>query len=394
MTDETPPPVPVVLLVLPAMESGGVEPGMAENTEAIVRAGGRALVASAGGRMLAGVERAGGRAVILPLASKSPLQIWRNAARLAALIRAERVNIVHAHSRAPAWSAWLAARRTGVHFVTTYHAPYGERPRLKRAYNGVMARGEVVVAVSRHLAGLVAARHGVDPARIRVIPRGVDPAVFDPAGVAPARIAALARAWDVPAGQRVLLLPGRLTRWKGQEEMIAALAGMRHRDAVAVLVGSDQGRRRYASGLAALAARLGVADRLRLVGHADDMPAALALADIVVNASNEPEGFGRVIIEAQAMARPVVATAHGGAAETVAHGETGWLVPPRDPQGLAAALDAVLDLPAATRAAVGARARAAVQAGYTVAAMQRAKLEVYRALLAAGPARPGACRRC
>ena len=370
MTDETPPCVPVVLLVLPAMESGGVEPGMAENTAAIVRAGGIALVASAGGRMVAGVERAGGRAITLPLNSKSPLQIWRNAGLLAEVIRTEGVNIVHAHSRAPAWSAWLAARRTGAHFVTTYHAPYGERPRLKRAYNAIMARGEVVVAVSRHLAGLVAERHGVDPARIRVIPRGVDPTVFDPAAVAPERMQALARAWNVSEGAPILLLPGRLTRWKGQEEMIAALALMRHREAVVVLVGSDQGRRRYSEGLSDLAGRLGVADRLRIVGHADDMPAALALADIVVNASNEPEGFGRVIIEAQAMARPVIATAHGGAAETVTHGETGWLVPPADPQALALELDAVLDLPAARRAAVGAQARAAVQASYTVVAMQ------------------------
>ncbi len=387
MTDETPPPAPVVLLVLPAMESGGVEPGMAENTAAIVGAGGTALVASAGGRMVADVERAGGRAVTLPLNRKSPLEIWRNAARLAALIRAERVNIVHAHSRAPGWSAWLAARRTGVHFVTTYHAPYGERPRFKRLYNSVMARGEVVVAVSRHLAGLVTARHGVDPGRIRVIPRGVDPAVFDPAAVAPARMAALARAWGVPEGAPILLLPGRLTRWKGQEEMIDALARMRHRDAVVVLVGADRGRSGYARGLSALAARLGVADRVRLAGLTDDMPAALALAAIVVNASNEPEGFGRVIIEAQAMARPVIATAHGGAAETVVHGKTGWLVPPGDAAALAMALDAVLDLPAARRAQVGAHARAAVQAHYTVAAMQQAKLAVYRALLATTPAR-------
>ena len=384
MTDETPPLVPVVLLVLPAMESGGVEPGMAENTQAIVRAGGTALVASAGGRMVADVERAGGRAITLPLNRKSPLAIWRNATSLAEIIRAERVNIVHAHSRAPAWSAWLAARRTGVHFLTTYHAPYGERPRLKRLYNSVMARGEVVVAVSRHLAGLVAARHGVDPARIRVIPRGVDPAAFDPAAVAAARTQALARAWNLPEGAPVLLLPARLTRWKGQEEMIAALARMRHREAVLVLVGSDRGRRGYVRGLQALAERLGVIDRLRLAGHADDMPAALALADIVVNASNEPEGFGRTIIEAQAMARPVIATAHGGAAETVTHGETGWLVPPGDAVALAAALDAVLDLSPDSRAAAGARARAAVQASYTVAAMQAAKLDVYRSLLAAG----------
>ena len=381
MTDGTP-PAQVVLQVLPALGGGGVERGTVEIAAAIARAGGTALVASAGGRMVAELLRAGGRHVTLPLASKSPLAIWRNAARLAALIRAERVAIVHARSRAPAWSAWLAARRTGAHFVTTYHAPYGERPRLKRAYNAVMARGEVVIAISRHIAALVAARHGVDPARIRIIPRGVDPVVFDPAAVAPSRVAALARAWGLPEGRPVLLLPGRLTRWKGQGVLIEALARLRHAGAVAVLVGAEQGRRRYAAELTALAARLGVAQRLHLVGHADDMPAALALADIVVSASTEPEGFGRVVIEAQAMARPVVATAHGGAAETVAHGQTGWLVPPGDAAALAAALDAVLDLTPAERAAAGARARASVQQTATVAAMQQATLDVYRRVLA------------
>jgi glycosyltransferase involved in cell wall biosynthesis len=382
MMEESPSRSPVVLQVLPALEGGGVERGTVEIAAAIVRAGGTALVASAGGRMAAQVERAGGRNIILPLDSKSPLTVWRNAARLAAVIRAERVDIVHARSRAPAWSAWLAARRTGVHFVSTYHAPYGERPRLKRAYNAVMARGEVVIAISRYVAGLVAARHGVDPARIPVIPRGVDPAVFDPGAIGADRRAALARDWRVADGQPVLLLPGRLTGWKGQETLIAALARMRHAEAVVVLVGGDQGRRRYAEGLTALAARLGVTERVRLVGHVDDMPAAYAIADIVISASTAPEGFGRVVIEAQAMARPVVATNHGGAAETVTHEVTGWLVPPADAIALAAALDAALDMPDEARAALGARARAAVQAQYTVAAMQRATLDVYRGLLA------------
>ena len=382
MTEETPHRRPVVLQVLPALERGGVERGTVEIAAAIAAAGGTALVGSAGGRMAAEVERAGGRNIILPLASRSPLAIWRNAARLAAVIQAERVDIVHARSRAPAWSAWLAARRTGTHFVTTYHAPYGERPRIKRAYNAVMARGEVVIAISHYVAGLVAARHGVDPARIRVIPRGVDPALFDPAAIAAHRRAALAAAWGIDGGRPVVMLPGRLTRWKGQEQAIAALARMHHREAVLVLAG-DQGRCRYAEELVALAARLGIGDRVRIVGHANDMPAALSLAAIVVSAYTEPEGFGRVVIEAQAMARPVIATRHGGAAETITHEKTGWLVPPGDVAALAAALDAVLDLPPEARAGIGEAARASVMAHYTVAAMQQATLAVYRDLLAA-----------
>jgi glycosyltransferase involved in cell wall biosynthesis len=381
MQDSPTGPRPVVLQVVPALGTGGVERGTVEMAEAIAGADGVALVASAGGRLVPAVEHAGGRHILLPLASKNPFTIWRNAGRLARLIAAERVDIVHARSRAPAWSAWLAARRTGVHFLTTYHAPYGEDLPFKRAYNSVMAKGELVIAISRFIGRLVQERHGVPPGRVRVIPRGVDPVRFDPAQVAPDRLAKLSRAWRLPDGAPVIMLPGRLTRWKGQGVLVEALALMRARDPVCVLVGADQGRRRYAAGLLRRAEELGVADRLRLAGNCEDMPAALRLSDVVVSASIEPEGFGRVVIEAQAMGRPVIATAHGGAAETIEPGVTGWHVPPDDPAALAAALDAVLAMSVEARAELGARARASVLAQYTTRAMQEATLDVYTELL-------------
>jgi glycosyltransferase involved in cell wall biosynthesis len=366
-----------VLQVLPSLVTGGVERGTVEIARAIADAGGIALVASAGGRMVAAVQRAGGRHVTLPLDSKNPLAIWRNAALLADVIRAERVAIVHARSRAPAWSAWLACRRAGAHLVTTYHGTYRENLPFKRQYNAVMAKGERVIAASRFIAGLIVARHGTDPARIRVIPRGADPAVFDPDAVSGERIARLERAWRLPAGAQVVLLPGRLTRWKGQTVLIEALARLMRPDVCCVLVGSDQGRRHYAAQLIRQADTLGVADRLRLAGECDDMPAALMLADVVVHASTEPEAFGRVVIEAQAMGRPVIASDLGGPVETVEHGMTGWRVPPGDAGALAAAIEQVLELPAAVRADLGIRARAGVQRSYTVAAMQAATLAVY-----------------
>ena len=374
MTNDTPPDAPVVLQVLPALHGGGVERGTVEIAAAIVRAGGIALVASAGGPMQAEVERAGGRCFTLNLDTKSPFGIWRNAGRLARLIRAERVDIVHARSRAPAWSAWLACRRTGAHFVTTYHGTYGEALPLKRHYNAVMARGEIVIAASPFIASLVMARHRVEAARLRIIPRGVDPAVFDPAAVAPDRVARLAAAWRLPAGVPVVMLPGRLTAWKGQGVLIEAMALLSRRDAVCVLVGADQGRHRYIGQLLRRAERLGLGDRLRLAGHAEDMPAALALADVVVHASTTPEAFGRVVIEAQAMARPVIAADLGGPVDTVAHGLTGWRVTPGNPVALAAAIDEVLALPPDRLATVGARAREAVP---TVRGMQQATLQVY-----------------
>ncbi|GIX08805.1 glycosyltransferase family 4 protein [Elioraea sp.] len=370
-----------VLQVLPMLETGGVERGTIEVAEALVRAGFRALVASAGGRLVPELAQLGAEHVALPLASKDPWVMWRNAARLAALIRDRRVAIVHARSRAPAWSALLAARRTGARWVTTYHGTYNEGFPLKRRYNAVMASGERVIAISRFIAEHVTARHGTDPARLRIIPRGVDPGRFDPTAVSGERIVRLARAWRLPDDAPVVLLPGRLTRWKGQEVLIEALARMARTDAVAVLAGDDQGRRGYRAGLEALAERLGLGPRVRIVGDCADMPAALMLADVAVSASIEPEAFGRVVVEAQAMGRPVVATAHGGAAETVSPGETGWLVPPGDAAALAAALDHALALDAAARAALGERARAAVLARYTTERMCAATLEVYRELL-------------
>ncbi len=371
-----------ILQVLPSLVTGGVERGTIEITRAVVEAGGTALVASAGGRLVAAVERAGGRHITLPLNRRNPLTIWRNAALLATLIRAERVAIVHARSRAPAWSAWLACRRTGTHFVTTWHGTYSETLPLKRRYNSVMAKGERVIAASRFIAELIVRRHHTEPARIRVIPRGVDPAVFDPTAVSGERVMRLMRAWRIPEDAAVVLLPGRLTGWKGHTVLIEAIARMNRRDACCVLVGSDQGRHRYVARLLDQAARLGISDRLRLAGECNDMPAALMLADVVVHASTQAEAFGRVVIEAQAMGRPVVAADLGGPVETVQPGVTGWLVPPGDAGALATAIDAALAMPPEERAALGERARDAVLRGYTVSSMQAATLGVYQEILA------------
>ncbi|MSO91614.1 MAG: glycosyltransferase [Acetobacteraceae bacterium] len=379
-TDKAPPKPPTVLQVLPALGTGGVERGTVEMTQAITAAGWCALVASAGGPHAAQVERAGGRHITLPLDSRNPLTTWRNIFRLAALIRAEGVDIVHARSRAPAWSAWLAARRTGRKFATTYHGAYGEDFPFKRRYNAIMARGDRVIAISRYIAELIGQRHGVGAARIRVIPRGVDTALFDPAAVTGDRIARLARAWRLPDGAPVIMLPGRLTGWKGQAVLLDAMARLDRQDAVCVLLGG--GRPAAIKALTAQAQRLGIAGRVRLPGDCEDMPAALMLADVVVSASTAPEAFGRVVIEAQAMARPTIATDHGGAVETINHDETGWRIRPNDPAALAEAIAYVLALTPADRRMLGARARNWVSLYYTTAQMQAATMGVYRELLA------------
>jgi glycosyltransferase involved in cell wall biosynthesis len=368
---------PAILQVLPALVSGGVERGTVEIAEAIAGAGWRAYVASAGGPLVRDVEKVGGVHVTLPLDTKSPFAIWRNAAALADLARREEVALLHARSRAPAWSALVAARRTGARFVTTYHGAYNEGAPGKRLYNSVMARGDRVIAISRFIAELIEARHHTPRERIRIIPRGVDPRRFDPSAVAPARILAQREAWGAAPGQRLVLLPGRMTRWKGQMTLVEALP--RLPGVLAVLVGG--GSEGFARELQDRAAALGVADRLVLAGHVDAMDVALLAADVVVHASTDAEAFGRTVIEAQAMARPVIASDLGGPRETVEEGVTGWRVAPGDPALLAAALSRVLALPAAERDAVAAAARAAALRKLTTGAMQQATLAVYRELL-------------
>lgn len=373
------PRAPVILQVLPALGGGGVERGTVEIAAAIAGAGWTSLVASAGGPKEAALARGGTRHVTLPLDRRTPWAIRANARSLTALIRREGVDIVHARSRAPAWSAWLACRETGARLVTTWHGIYNENLPLKRHYNAIMARGERVIAISRYVAKHLVARTGTDPSRVRVIHRGVDAAAFDPEAVQPQRIEKLARAWDLLDGQTTVMLPGRLTRWKGQGVLIAALSRLARRDIRCLLVGDPQGREGYRAELERAAAAAGIP--LTIAGHVEDMPAALMLADVVVHASTDPEAFGRVVIEAQAMGRPVIASDLGGPAETVEPGVTGWRVPPGDPAALAEAIGYVLALPAEARAELAAQTRASVLAAFTTERMQAATLDVYREVL-------------
>lgn len=383
---------PVILQVLPRLETGGVERGTIEIAKGILDAGGRAMVASEGGRMVRELDRMGAEHVTLPLASKKPWVMRANVARLQALIREKNVRIVHARSRAPAWSARAAARSLGVPFVTTFHGTYNLGPfNLKRAYNAVMADGDAVIAISEFIRAHIQRVYGVGDDRVTVIHRGVDLARFDPDRVSQERLIQLANRWRLPDGAPVVLLPGRLTRWKGQELMIRALAKAKTRPVRCLLVGSDQGRAGYREELERLIESLDLRDVVQLVGDCDDMPAAYKLADVVVSASTDPEAFGRVVAEAGAMGRPVIAPNHGAAPEIVAPGgETGWLFWPESADDLARAVDAALALTPEERDTLARRAQRRVAERFSTDRMIDATLAVYQRLLGldsgAGPA--------
>jgi glycosyltransferase involved in cell wall biosynthesis len=371
---------PAVLQVVPSLVSGGVERGTIEIASALAEAGWVAYVASSGGPMERELARAGIEHIHLPLASKNPLTIRRNIGALVGIIRERKIDLIHARSRAPAWSAWNAAQKTRRHFVTTFHNAYDSRALFKHWYNSVMARGERVIAISEFVAQHAASEYGVGADRLRTIPRGVDMQLFDADRVYGDRVADLAAQWRVADGFSVVMLPGRLTRWKGGLDFIEAIARLGRQDICCLLVGAEQ-RPGFRRELEAQIDRHGLSCQFRIVEDCRDITAAYMLADVVVSASTDPEGFGRTIVEAQAMGRPVVATDHGGARETVIPGSTGWLVPPGGTEAMAAAIGEALNLDPAARTALGRRARAHIAQGFTREAMCARTIDVYEELL-------------
>jgi len=382
------PPNFTLLQVVPELETGGAEQTTIDVANAVVRAGGKALVATRGGRMTARLEADGGRLAQMPVQSKNPLVMLGNAARLVDLIRKENVSLVHARSRAPAFSALWAAHVTGTPFVATYHGIYNARSRLKRWYNAVMTRGDLVIANSDYTRDHVLAQHDLSPDKIVTIPRGVDLDRFNPARVAPERLEALRTAWGIaPDDPRLkILLGGRLTRIKGHLTIIAAAARLKaegRHDFLIIFAGDDQGRTEYREELEAAIADAGLSAEIKLVGHCDDMPAAFLLCDLAILPTTVPESFGRTAVEPQAMGRPVIASAHGGATETVLDGKTGWLTPPGDADAWAKALALALDAGPAKLAKMGELASSRARQLYSADAMCSATMAAYERVLEA-----------
>ncbi|HEY9217707.1 MAG TPA: glycosyltransferase family 4 protein [Phenylobacterium sp.] len=382
------PPDFTLLQVVPELETGGAEQTTIDVAQAVVREGGTALVATRGGRMAARLESDGGRLAQMPVQSKNPLVMLGNAARLVDLIRQSKVSVVHARSRAPAFSALWAAQSSRTPFVATYHGVYNAKSGLKRWYNAVMTRGDLVIANSNYTRDHILAEHKVDPDKVVSIPRGVDLTRFNPSWVTPDRMEALRRDWGIDDNdaRTKILLGARLTRIKGHLTIIEAAARLKaagRRDFLIVFAGDDQGRTDYREELEAAIVREGLSDVVRLVGHCDDMPAAYMLCDLAILPSTVPESFGRTAVEPQAMGKPVLASDLGGMTETVVPGETGWLVPPGDAEAWARYLEAALDLSPVKRAAMGQAAANRARRLYSVDAMCESYIGAYARVLEA-----------
>ncbi|MBQ1568588.1 MAG: glycosyltransferase family 4 protein [Kiritimatiellae bacterium] len=371
-----------ILQVLPALEQGGVERGTIEIATALSVAGVPSAVASAGGRLVRELESLGVEHFTLPLASKNPFVVRRNAIRLAKIAKEGGFTLMHVRSRAPAWSVRTASRLSDVPFISTWHGLYGTRPRwLKIPYNRVMLSGLKTIAVSDCVRDHIISVYGADPEKIVRIHRGADVGTFRPDAVSAESAAEMKSSLGFAPETPVITLPARLTFWKGQKDLLAALGMMNHSDVGVLLVGSDQGRTAYSDELKAMAARLPEGKKVVFLDHSDEMPRIYAMSEVVVSASSaQPEAFGRVIPEAQAMGRLVVGTAHGGACETISDGETGFLVPPADPAKLAETLDKVLDLPENEKSRIASAAVESVRTSFSVERMCAKTLELYRSV--------------
>jgi glycosyltransferase involved in cell wall biosynthesis len=372
---------PVVLQVLPELEGGGVERGTIDIAIALKEAGWGSLVASAGGDMVGALSRHKVPHLVLPLQSKNPFVMRANVGRLKRVIRSYGVNIIHARSRAPAWSAEAAAKRTHAHFITTIHGTYAANSLFKRRYNEVMARGERVIAISQFIAAHIVDTQGVDPARLRMIHRGVDLGLFTPGNVSPERMIQLANDWKLPDDRQVILMPGRFSRWKGHLLLIEALARFGRGDVLCVMVGADTASKDYLAAIEKRARERRVLELVRFVDFTRDLPAAYMLSDVVVSASTRPEAFGRTLAEALAMGRPVVGPDHGGTKEIVTQGQTGWLFEPGDAESLAAALRAALSLNSGARHRLAEEAMGVVREKFSNERMCADTLKVYEEVM-------------
>lgn len=365
-----------VLQVVPELNAGGVEGTTLEIAQALIAEGHKAHVVSAGGRMEDELIHMGGILHKTDIGSKNLLTLFRRIRMLRAIIHEHKIDIVHARSRAPAWPAYYAAKIEGVPFLTTYHGIYNSGSRLKTFYNSVMTKGVHVIANSEFTKSHIIKTHGTLAEKITAIPRGVDMAKFNPASINAKDILAQRNRWGISPNQRAILLPGRLTRWKGQLVAVKAMAQLPD-DCVLILMGDSQGRDDFVSEVNALVSEIGLKDRVLMPGHSRDVPTALASADVVISASTDPEAFGRVAAEAQAMQKPVVATAHGGALESVVDCKTGYLVTPGDDIALAKGIEKALNW----KNYDGPFARSRILMNFSTKSLQAKTLALYKDLL-------------
>ena len=373
---------PVVLQVLPELETGGVETGTIEIALELKKQGIKNFVASQGGRMVSELKRNKIPHLTLPLKSKNIFTMRANAKKLAQYIKDNNINIVHARSRAPAWSAYWAAKAAGVHYITTFHGTYGLGPLgLKKIYNKIMTYGERVIAISNHIKKHIIKNYKIDANKIRLIHRCADIEKFSPQAVTQARMINKIKEYNIADDKPVILLPGRITHWKGQHLLLEALHLMKNQNYYCIITGDSQGRIKYLNTLKELAKKYDLENRVGFFGRYSDVPALMMVSTVILSTAIEPEAFGRISVEGQAMGKIVIASNIGGSLDTIQDGVTGKFFESGDSQSLANALDWALELKEAEKQKISKAAIKNVREHFTKQIMCDKTIEVYREVI-------------
>ena len=370
-----------VLQVLPHLNSGGLVSGAIEVSEALQKSGMRSFVASEGGRREREIIRTGGKVFNFSLGSKNPLIIFLNIYKLSRIIKKYEINIIHARSRAPAWSAYFAAKKMGIPFVATFHGTYSIQNNLKKKYNSIMVKADKVIAISSFINKHILSNYKVDQEKIVTVHRGINIEKFDYLKVSNERLIAFSKKFNIPEDSFVILLPGRITRWKGHILLIEAISKLKRSDIICLFVGDLQGRNKYFAELNKTIDKFKLKNNFRIISNQSDMSVIYKLSDVVVSASLEPEAFGRVVAEAQAMGRPTVAVNHGGGPEIIIDGETGWLFRPGDANDLADKINKALNLNIDDREKMSVKAIERAKLNFNNEMMCAKKLNIYAELI-------------
>ncbi len=377
-----------VLQVIPKLGYGGAETGCYDIAHYLAEQNCNSHIATSGGELLKFVKKNKVKVFRLPVHSKNPILIFLNIFFLSFIILLKKINIVHARSRAPAWSCYFACKLTNTNFVTTFHGTYNFQSKFKKFYNSIMLRSNLTIAGSNFIFGHINDNYNEylnKKKKLRVIFRGINVDYFNPKNISILKQERLKQEWNLDLNKFTILMPGRLTYWKGQEKLIEALniliEDYNFTNFQAIILGSDQGRKVYYKKLLSLVERYSLTKKIKFIQNCKEMPLAYSLADVVVSASIEPEAFGRVSVETQSMGKPIVASNIGGSKETILNKKSGFLYKYDDPRDLAKSLNTVIQLSQEELKLMGNEGRKNISKKFDVEAMCDSNLREYKKLL-------------
>ena len=377
-----------VLQVIPKLGYGGAETGCFDIAHYLPENNCKSFIVTSGGELLKFVDRKKVKIFKLPVQSKNPLLIFINSIILIGIILLNNISIVHARSRAPAWSCLFASKLTGRKFVTTFHGTYNFKSNLKKLYNSVMVRSDLVIAGSNFIFSHIKenySRYLNNKKKFLVIFRGINVDYFDSSTTLESDEKKLLKQWDIEKDKKIILLPGRLSSWKGQEVFIEAInlinTEIGYEAFYAVILGSDQGRELYKKKLIRLSEQYRMSKQIRFIDNCKNMALAYKVSDIIVSASNEPEAFGRVSVEAQSMGKPIIASNIGGSNETIINEKTGFLFESNNAKSLSKQILRVLNMDETSLKTIGIEARKNATQRFNVEKMCFSTYSEYKRLL-------------